>query len=47
MILPKKIFAKHQNELEFKNLDDSEVLSSEFIVREWTLEMIRNEISNR
>jgi hypothetical protein len=25
-----KLFSKHQNELKFKNLDDSEVLSSDF-----------------
>ena len=30
MILPpKNIFSKHQNKAEFKNLDDSEVLSSD------------------
>ena len=27
---PKKYFSKHQNKAEFKNLDDSEVLSSDF-----------------
>ena len=27
---PKKCFSKHQNKVEFKNLDDSEVLSSDF-----------------
>ena len=32
MILPKNIFSKHQNIAEFKNLDDSEVLSSDFPV---------------
>ena len=26
----KKVFSKHQNKAEFKNLDDSEVLSSDF-----------------
>ena len=28
--LKKKVFSKHQNKVEFKNLDDSEVLSSDF-----------------
>ena len=32
MILPpKNIFSKHQNKAEFKNLDDSEVLSNDFL----------------
>ena len=32
MILPQKnIFSKHQNKAEFKNLDDSEVLSNDFL----------------
>ena len=33
MILPilNNIFSKHQNKAEFKNLDDSEVLSSDFL----------------
>jgi hypothetical protein len=30
MILPKHFFSKHQNKAEFKNLDDSEVFSSDF-----------------
>jgi hypothetical protein len=30
MILPKFFFSKYQNKVEFKNLDDSEVLSSDF-----------------
>ena len=30
IILQKNIFSKHQNKAEFKNLDDSEVLSSDF-----------------
>jgi hypothetical protein len=32
MILSKLFFSKHQNKAEFKNLDDSEVLSSDFPV---------------
>jgi hypothetical protein len=32
MILPKKLFSKHQNKAEFKDLDHSEVLSSDFSV---------------
>ena len=30
MNLPKEYFSKHQNKTEFKNLDDSELLSSDF-----------------
>ena len=30
MILPKKGFSKHQNKVKPKNLDDSDVLSSDF-----------------
>jgi hypothetical protein len=30
MIISKFCFSKHQNKVEFKNLDDSEVFSSDF-----------------